>query len=172
MIENEIKILDINHHVVMAQLELLGAERSEITCIQDRYYDTAERSLEKNKQRMRIREQDGQIVITKKTILPTKANIKSMKEEDLTMKNVHEAHDMLGEFGLQCIRQKKKKRISYYIDDMVFDFDFYKNLPPVLEIEGEDIKKIFYRIRRLWLHYHTQVKRGSRKLFKHYTTKK
>lgn len=169
MIENEIKILDINHHVVMAQLELLWAERSELTCIQDRYYDTTDMNLEKNKQRIRIREQDGQVVITKKTILPTKANIKSMKEEDLTMKDAYEAHDMLGEFGLVCHREKSKKRISYHIDDMTFDFDFYDGLPPILEIEWEDIKKIFYRIRRLWLHYHVQVKRGSRKLFKHYS---
>ncbi len=172
MIENEIKILDINHHVVMAQLELLWAERREVVCIQDRYYDTSNKHLEKNKQRIRIRQQDTEVVITKKTKLEKIPGIKSMKEEDLIMKDSKEAHSMLWEFGLVCIREKKKKRISYYIDDMVFDFDFYENLPPVLEIESEDTEKIFYRIRRLWLHYHVQVKRGSRKLFKHYIDKK
>lgn len=171
MIENEIKILDINHAVIMNHLEILWWQQQDIIHIYDRYYDTHDKSLEHNKLRMRMRSVNNEtFCITKKTKLSDPSSpFKSMKEEDLIIKDYDEGHSILSGLGLLCMRTKEKHRISYHLEDLYFDFDFYPDIPPILEIEGSDHEQIQYRVRRLGLHYHPQVKRGSRKLFKHYS---
>jgi len=85
MIENEIKILDINHMVVIKHLEQHGAEGKQPITIQDRYYDTPDLQLQNNNLRMRIRSVNNiHHSITKKTKLSdSNSRHKSMKEENL-----------------------------------------------------------------------------------------
>lgn len=170
MIENEIKILNINHIIVMKHLESHGAQGSQPITIQDRYYDTSDQTLESQNLRMRIRSiNNTDHCITKKTKLSdSDSRHKSMKEEDLVVDSREQWHSILSGLGLLCQRTKQKTRISYRLDDMIFDIDFYDNIPPILEIEWYDVDMIYHWIRVLWLQHHTQVKRGSRKLFKHY----
>lgn len=168
--EKEIKILNIEYAVLVHHLEALWAKRTEPTTVRDRYYDSYDGILRNKKQRLRLRSQWNTTVITQKTKIPHKS-MKSMTEQDITVENTEKWHQLLQDLGLHNIKYKEKTRISYHIDDMHFDIDCYKNIPILLEIEWPTLEKIMYRVHRLGLQYHVQVKRGSNKLFKHYNKK-
>lgn len=59
-------------------------------------------------------------------------------------------------------------RLSYMIDDVKFDIDFYEGLKPMLEIEAPKKKLIFAWIEKLGLQDHVTSRKGARALFKHY----
>jgi adenylate cyclase class IV len=42
---------------------------------------------------------------------------------------------LFASLGLQEQWKKEKIRVSYTIDDVIFDIDFYDGIPPLLEIE-------------------------------------
>ena len=171
MIEHEVKVLDIDAEIVMKQLEQLWAEHHHTVYIRDRYYDTKDGSLHKQNQRLRIRSQNNSVVITKKTKYEHEYT-KTMREDDIVVKSIKYAKKLLeNELWLICVKYKEKKRITYTWENTLFDFDYYEGMPPVLEVEGETPEKVMETIRRLWLHFHPQVKRGSRRLFKHYGKK-
>jgi len=71
-------------------------------------------------------------------------------------------------------REKKKFRISYFLDNCEFDIDDYfygedrTKIPPLLEIEAKTKQEILDFIEKLGLSEHRQEKWGSRKLFAHY----
>ncbi len=169
-IEKEIKILEIEYAVLVYHLEALWAKKIDQSVIHDRYYDDENNILHTKKQRLRLRNQAWKTTITRKTKIPD-SQTKSMTEEDINMKNTEEWHQLLQELWLHCVKYKEKMRISYYIDDIHFDIDLYDNIPPLVEIEWPNIEKIIYRINRLWLQHHIQVKRWSTKLFKYYNKK-
>ena len=171
MIEHEIKVLDIDAELVMKQIENLGATYHHTVYIRDRYYDTPKDSLRKQHQRLRIRSENKSVIITKKTKYENEFT-KSMKEDDIIVKSIKYAKKLLeDELGLVCKKYKEKKRITYKWENALFDFDYYEDMPTVLEIEGETPEKVIEIVRRIWLHFHPQVKRGSRRLFKHYGKK-
>lgn len=166
-IEKEVKILNIEYAVLVYHLEKIWAKKTGSHIIRDRYYDNHNYILRNKKQRLRLRSQWDTTTITQKTKI-NDPYTKSMTEQDITVENIEKWHKLLQELELHCIKYKEKKRISYQIDDIHFDIDCYDNIPILLEIEWPTNEKIKYRINRLWLQYHTKVKRWSRKLFKHY----
>lgn len=171
MIEHEVKVLDIDADVVMKQLEHHGAEYVQTVYIRDWYYDTIDDSLRAQNQRLRVRSENNSVVITKKTKMEHDYT-KSMKEDDIVVKSIKYAKKLLEEeLGLVCKKYKEKKRITYKRENTLFDFDYYEGMPTVLEVEGETPEKVMETVRRLGLHFHPQVKRGSRRLFKHYGKK-
>lgn len=163
MIEHEVKVLDIDADLVIKQLEHLGACYVHTVYIRDRYYDTNNNSLNKQNQRLRIRHQyndeSHSVIITKKTKYEHNYT-KSMKEDDIVVKSVKYAKKLLEqELGLIQVKYKEKKRITYRLNNTLFDFDYYEGLPTVLEIEGESPEHVAETVRRLGLHFHPQVKR-------------
>lgn len=168
MIEHEIKILDLDCDVLIKRLEHLGAEYVHTVRIQDRYYDTEDQTLAHRNERLRIRCQNNSVIITKKT-KSDHPYTKSMREDDIEVKNLSYAKKLLEkELGLVVVKYKEKKRITYKRQDCLFDFDYYEGMNPVLEIEGKSPESVQDMVRRLGLHFNLQVKRGSKRLFKHY----
>ena len=170
-IEHEIKVLDANLAITIQQLKNLWAHHVHTVSIRDRYYDTNDDLLAQHGQNLRIRWQDGTMVITRKTKYENDYT-KSMREDDTPVDDLEEGKKFLEKkLGLVCKRYKEKKRVTYQREDALFDFDYYEGLPPVLEIEGKDPEEVALLVRRLWLHFQPQVKWWSRKLFKHYGKK-
>lgn len=170
-IEHEVKVIDTDVEIIMKQLEYLWAEFVHEVDIKDRYYDTKDNVLEKNDQRVRIRQENDDVLITRKTKYNHETT-KSMREDDTYFKSVKQAKKFLEkDLGLIYQRYKEKRRITYQLEDYLFDFDFYEWLPALMEVEGQNPQEVEHMIRRLWLQFEVQVKRGSRKLFKHYGKK-
>lgn len=167
IIEKELKILEIDPVSVQKRLLALGATKSFEGMVHDIYYDTPKGTLAKRQKRIRIRKKGTYHLITLKKGIPSRG-IKSAHETEIIVDNPQDIDRLLVAYGLLPSREKKKKRISYSCDGVVFDIDLYKNIPPILEIEAEDKRTITKWIRKLWLQKKTTATFGAYGLFKHY----
>ncbi len=171
MIEKEIKILDINFTSLVKQLEELGAEKKSVCFIHDQYFDLPNKSLRKMWFRAKVRSYG-----THKFELTIKERIKSKKtknriEKHIDLPNKESWPLLLATLWLVKKREKEKIRVSYSLDDVLFDIDFYDGIPPILEIEWPDAHTIFTWVKKLWLHNQSIKKRWTKKLFRHYNKK-
>jgi adenylate cyclase class IV len=150
--------------------------------IRDRYCDTPDGQLDAKKMRVRVRQEDDRVMITTKhkqkvekakKIIGKKADrvlkAKIAKEEDVYVPSLDAAFAAIKVMGLEVVRTKQKMRISWRLDKAaVCDVDFYDGLPPVVEIEAQEVEDIYTWIDRLGLSEYRVTTWGSRKLFKHY----
>lgn len=184
MLEKEIKILEINVNLIQEKLEEFGAIKTFEGFIHDVYYDFQDRSnnnlkMEFNRRLFRIRKR-GDIHLY--TIKRKRSKIiewwekwyKIADEWEKEITDIDSFKKVLEKYWMKEVREKKKFRISYSLDNCEFDIDDYylwdnKNkIPPLLEIEAETTKKINKWIKKIWLENHRRKNWGSRKLFKYY----
>ncbi len=167
VLENEIKILNISYPLLVKSLIKAWAKKISSEYIRDRYVDLKEGSTKQFWKKVRLRSYSG-----KKFEITLKSKVKSDEfkirhEENIEMPNLQAAKVLLHMLWFEVVWYKEKLRVSYQIWKTIFDVDFYDDMPPVLEIEGNK-EEINYRVRKLRLHKHKQVTRWAKKLLKHY----
>jgi len=170
MIETELKILNVSYPLLIRKLKKLWASKKWVVYIRDWYVDTADKSIKKQWKSARLRSYGGETFeITIKTKQKSK-KVRIREEQNISVPNLEAGRLMLKTMGLENKRYKEKIRVTYESGKTKFDIDFYDDMPPVLEIEGEQTE-IAHWIRKLRLHNHKQVTWGTKKLFKHYGQK-
>lgn len=168
MKEKELKILDINPLKLIPKLEKLGARKVFAGKIADQYYDFPQKELKQKGYSLRIRTINGtehQLCFKEKIKDKT---VKIRKEYEVDLVSSKQGEYFVTSFGLFPCFFKEKMRLSYLIDDIKFDIDFYDGLKPMLEIEAPKKKQIGKWIKKLGLEKKTTSKKGARALFKHY----
>lgn len=174
MLEKEIKILEINSQEIQERLQKLWAEKTFEGFIHDIYYDfpdEVENKMEANGRMFRLRKKGEEHIYTiknKRKEIKTEEGAVGKDEHETPITNIESFAKVLEKYGMKKIREKKKHRVSYRVDDMEFDIDRYEGIPELLEIEGSDGEKIQAWVEKLGLETHTQLLGGSRKLFKQY----
>jgi len=183
MLEKEIKILDINVEKVIKNLEELWAKKTFEWYIHDIYYDFPDEGsadkMEANKRLFRVRKKWDIHMYTIKRKRNKKSDwgekwVKIADEGEREITDVESFTKVLEKYGMKQTREKKKFRISYFLDNCEFDIDDYfygedrTKIPPLLEIEAKTKQEILDFIEKLGLSEHRQEKWGSRKLFAHY----
>lgn len=170
MTETEVKILNVSYPLLIRKLKKLGATKQGVVYIRDWYVDTSHKTLKKSKKSARLRSYGGEnFEITIKTKKKWDG-VRVREEQNISVPSLQAGELMLQMFGLEHKRYKEKIRVTYILDGVHFDIDFYDDMPPVLEIEGE-AHDIQHWIRKLRLHKHKKVTWGTKKLFKHYGKK-
>ena len=94
--------------------------------------------------------------------------MKIREEYEVDLVSQKHGENFVASFGLFPVFFKEKMRLSYVIDDIKFDIDFYDGMKPMLEIESPKKKMIFKWIKALDLEDHVTSKKGARALFKQY----
>ena len=183
MLEKEIKILEVNIDSLQEKLENFWAKKTFEGYIHDIYYDFPEdkgkNKMEANKRIFRVRKKWDIHMYTIKRKRNKKSEwaekwLKIADEGEREITDIESFTKVLEKYGMKQIREKKKYRISYALDDCEFDIDdyFYGDdralIPPLLEIEAKTKEQIQKWIKKLWLEKHKQVDWGSKKLFKNY----
>ncbi|MDD3646725.1 MAG: CYTH domain-containing protein [Candidatus Gracilibacteria bacterium] len=179
MLEKEIKVLEINIDEIKVKLESFGAKKSFEGFIHDIYYDFPGDKMDTEKRIFRVRKKGETHLYTIKRKRDTKVEggvkgIKVADEGERQITDVDSFTKVLEKYGMKKVREKKKHRISYSLDDIEFDIDDYylgddKNtIPPLLEIEAHSKKDINIWIKKLGLENHITKSFGSRKLFEYY----
>ncbi len=142
MLEKEIKILEIDHAAVVKKLESLGANKTFEGFIHDVYYDFPEdapqNKMEANGRMFRLRKKGEDHIYTiknKRKKVAKQEGVIAKDEHETSITNIESFAKVLEKYGMQKIREKKKHRISYSLEDMEFDIDFYEGIPEFLEIE-------------------------------------
>ncbi len=166
VIKKELKVLDIDYAVLSCQLEFLWAQKQQALWVRDRYYDTWRKWYI-----LRLRCRWDKVILTQKIKKKDWEKSRSTVEKNIMIDNIQSGFNIMKELGLDCTQYKEKMRISYHIDTVEFDMDFYEELPILLEIKWQTTDQIYGRARRLWLQYHTITTRWSKKLFAHYSKK-
>ncbi len=175
MLEKEIKILEIPVEEVVSKLKSLGAQKTFEGIIHDIYYDfpdELEHKMEANGRMFRLRKKGEEHIYTiknKRKEIKVQEGLIAKEEHEMPVTNIESFAKVLEKYGMQKTREKKKHRISYTLENIVFDIDDYQNgIPPLLEIEAQKREIISDWQEKLGLNEYQVFVGGSRKLFRKY----
>jgi len=164
MLEKEIKILEIDKDVIVAQLLELGAEKTFEGFVHDIYYDfpddAPKNKMEANGRMFRLRQKGEEHIYTiknKRKKIKKAEGVVAKDEHETPISNIESFAKVLEKYGMSKIREKKKHRVSYALDGMEFDFDIYEGIPEFLEIEGPDGDTIQQWVVKLGLEKYEQM---------------
>ena len=169
MLEKEIKILEINKEKVIEKLLFLGAKKKFEWYIHDVYYDfdASGDHMEESERRFSIRKKgEDHLYTIKKREEDT--HLKVAQEWEFKITNPEGFKKVLEKYGLKETREKSKYRVTYEIDEFVFEIDEYEGIPAILEIEWPSYLNIKLWIEKLELSHLPQKRFGARGLFKYY----
>jgi len=146
MEEIEVKILDINRKELEKKLISLGAKKIFEGEIYASFFDYKDNSIRKKNNTMRLRKEGNKTVLTYKK--PVKhESIKIRKEYETEVSDFKTAKKILESLGLKEWKILKKRRISYKLNNVRFEFDKhidqYSYVPEFLEIEAKSIEDIY-----------------------------
>lgn len=176
MLEKEIKVLEIDKDNVIKKLESLWAEKTFEWFIHDVYYDFKDwknLKMQNNKRLFRIRKRwEEHLYTIKRKRTDSKEwwekGVKIADEWENIITDVESFARVLEKYWMQKVREKKKHRVSFKLNNMEFDIDEYDDIPPLIEIEASTKKEIKEYIKLLWLENNPQKTFGSRWLYEYY----
>jgi adenylate cyclase, class 2 len=135
--EFEVKILDIDVANIISKLESLGAKKIKEK-EQKRYvYDF---SPKKENSWVRLRTDGEKTTLTIKEIENHK--IDGTKEIEIFVDDFQKTNLFLEKLGYFNKGYQENKRISYILNDVEIEIDFWPRIPPYLEIEGKSIEEV------------------------------
>lgn len=147
MEEFEMKFLDINVSELEDKLLSIGAKKvKELNYIRT-LFDYEDLRLNSQHSWFRLRTDGEETTLTFKQRIDVKSNDGSipdggMKEIEVVVDSYDKTHEMLKMVGLFPKIEERNKRIRYEKDDVVYDIDFWPQLPPYIEIESSSMKKV------------------------------
>jgi adenylate cyclase class 2 len=91
---------------------------------------------------IRLRETDDLTTIATKNILEKKAeeNRQPVLETEIDVPSISQANELLEQLGFAYRNYQEKRRITFMVNDVEVDIDFWPLIPPYMEIESTDKK--------------------------------
>ncbi|GEM_PF-646669 len=147
--EIEVVIININKQEVIKKLKSLGAKKVFEGELTDYFFDTNDSSLKKQNKYLRLRS-----YASKKYVLTLKENpiskeFKIRDEYEIEVSNITISKTILKSLGYEEHKKSKKYRITYEIDNVMFDIQKIKKYPYYLEIECPNKSKIISFVKKL-----------------------
>ena len=139
-IEYEVKILDIGVDEVTCKLEELGAEKVAEREMKRLVYDF---NPVKENSWIRLRFDGEKNTLTIKEI--HNDDVDGTKEFEIVVDDFDKTHLLLGKLGYVSRGYQENKRISYILEGVEIEIDFWPRIPPYLEIEAsstDDVKMV------------------------------
>ena len=139
MIENELKILEVDKNEFIKKIKSMGAETVFENLKQCRYvYDID--SNDKNKW-IRLRTNGLVSTLTIKKILDT-SKIDGTEEHEVEVSNFEETNKMLNIMGFKARSYQENLRSFYKLDDVEISVDSWPLIPTYAEIEGKNVDDV------------------------------
>ncbi|TAN39419.1 MAG: class IV adenylate cyclase [Nitrospirae bacterium] len=147
MQEIEVKILEIDREVIQKKLTEFGARLVFDGLMHAIYYDSADRSLKKHGDTLRLRREGSESVLAfKRHISDDRAKVR--EEKEVGVSDFDAMASVLTGLGFSAWLEMRKHRTSYLLDGLHFELDKYHGaydyIPEFLEIEGSDIATIHH----------------------------
>lgn len=91
---------------------------------------------------IRLRETDDLTTVATKNILEKKVEeeMQPVLEAEIGVVSILEANEFLEQLGFAYRNYQEKRRITYFVNDIKVDIDFWPLIPPYMEIESTDEK--------------------------------
>ena len=161
--ECEAKILDIDVNKIVSNLNTLGARKIGEK-LQKRYvYDINPNN--KNTW-IRLRTDGEKTTLTIKEIQNN--SIDGIKELEISVDDFEKTNLLLEKLGYVAKVYQENKRISYILEDVDIEIDFWPKIPPYLEIEAESIKEVEKMIEKLGFEKSQSTSITTRDVYKKY----
>jgi adenylate cyclase class 2 len=146
MKEIEVKILDIDRKKVERRLSKLGAKKISDMHLHALFFDFDNQTVRRAKNLLRLRKEGKNSVLTFKGFVSNKG-AKIRKEIEVEVSDFKKTKKILESVGLSIYAELKKRRITYELHGVHFEFDKYLGtyyfVPEFLEIEAKNLKTIF-----------------------------
>ena len=145
MNEIEIKFLDVDPKKVESTLIAKGAKKIYDHVFEEWIFQKPE--WEKYRGRVRVRvEKDRTVVAYKET---TRKTGEGNPEIEFMVDNKDQAIEFLTKIGIPLLRHQQKRRIHFILDNVEIDIDFWPQIPPLVEIEGKNMREIKAVVQKL-----------------------
>lgn len=141
MIENEVKILNIDIEKWISFLEQVGAEKKGEWLQRRKVYDF--KPVCSNKW-LRLRTNGIETTLTIKEVVDKK-RLDGTREVEIIVSDFDKTDEILKELGYDFRSYQENKRIRYIYQGVEFDIDTWPLIPTYVEIEGktkEDVEKM------------------------------
>ncbi len=151
MQEFETRVLNIDKAKIDQKLTDLGAKKTP-EVLQKRWtFDFPGRPLESSRAWVRVRDiGDGTIQMAYKCHqIPSKDQIATCEEVELTVENAEKAITFLISIGLEQKSYQETKRTRYELGSLQFDLDEWPMLAPFIEIEGASEQEVMKGVEML-----------------------
>lgn len=173
MEEIEVKILNVDKKKCEKILLKLGAKKKFEGEMITLAFDTIDKDLKSNRRILRLRKEgDKQVLCLKERI--SKIGFKRMTETEVNVTDFHKTREILEKIGFKIYAKTIKNRISYKLDNTVFDFDKYTGryalIPEFLEIESTNTQSIEKYAKALGYKKEDMLPWSFKDLLKHYKT--
>lgn len=118
---------------------------------------------------IRLRQTNDVVTLTIKHIFgQTKDGLQNVKETEMVIPSLEVGNALLEELGLAYRNYQEKRRITYIIDGVEVDIDFWPMIPPYMEIEGESKEQIDDILEKLELSNLEVVSCNTEEVYKKY----
>lgn len=146
MEEFEIKFLEVDVSALEKKLLKIGATKTGEYNYIRRTFDYPDYRLDDKHKWLRVRTDGKETTLTYKERLGVKSNDTSipddgMKEVEVIVSDFEKTCEIIKSIGFVMKHEAKNKRIRYVKGDVVFDIDFWPQLPPYIEIESTSLQK-------------------------------
>lgn len=146
MKELEVKILNASHEKLEQKLLSLGAKKVSDSILDAYFFDNEKCQIRNEKETLRVRTEGEKIILTHKKRIASE-NVKVREETEIEVSSLSESKKILESLGFNCFDNIKKRRITYKIENVKFEFDIHKGdlsfIPEFLEIEGPSAEVIY-----------------------------
>ncbi len=161
--EFETKILDIDVDKILDKLASLGAKKINEKNFKRYVYDF---NPKKENSWIRLRT-DGQVTtLTVKEI--ENDEIEGTKELEIAVSDFDKTNLLLEKFGFKPKGYQENKRISYELDSVEVEIDYWPKIPAYLEIEGRSKKEVETIVRKLGFDLSQTTSANTIKIYKKY----
>lgn len=143
MNEIEVKILEIDKKSIISKLEKMWATLTFDWDIENDFFENQE-----NK-RIRLRKKWDKFILTFK-IKQENNQAKSNKEYEVEFKDYETMSIILENIWFRKYWNSSKKRISYKLDNIVFDIDDFPQIPTFIEVEAQNTEDVIKWVELLW----------------------
>ena len=161
--EYEIKILDIDVEQIKAKLDAIGATKHLERSMRRNVYDI---DPEDKDSWIRLRDNGEKTSITIKEIKHD--GIDGTKEVEVDVHDFNMADQLLKRLGYRSKAYQENRRISYRLDGVKIEIDFWPKIPPYIEVEGGSEEAIAKVVKRLGFEMSDTTSIGVKKVYAHY----
>jgi|GEM_PF-485108 len=119
---------------------------------------------------IRLRETDDLTTVATKNILEKKIEeeMQPVLEAEIDVASILEANEFLEQLGFAYRNYQEKRRITYFVNNIKVEIDFWPLIPPYMEIESTDNEKIKETIDLLNLRDYEIVSCNTEEVYKKY----
>jgi len=161
--EFEVKILDIDVDEIIAKLESLGAKKIREKNQKRFVYDF---NPVKENSWVRLRTDGQKITLTIKEI--QNDQIDGTKEMEIEVDNFEKTNLLLEKLGYKHKAYQENKRISYILNNVKIEIDFWPQIPPYLEIEGQSVDEVEQMVKTLGYKLEQTTSINTKKVYEKY----